>query len=158
MRRLKDKEVKGLLRELIKNYPSIALLDSGRNFDELAVGEDAVYFVDNAPLFVRTKRGLLPSLKFEKAVNVLPRIIVDMGAVARVANGADIMRPGVKVVQSDFGKGALVVVADEKYGKPIALGLAVIDSVEMRGMQKGKVVENVHYVGDELWNSFRRIE
>jgi PUA domain protein len=77
-----------------------------------------------------------------------------MGAVAHVANGADIMRPGVKDVQSDFAKGELVVIADEKYNKPIALGLTEIDSAEMRLMPRGKVILNVHYVGDDLWKSF----
>jgi len=158
MRRLKDKEVKGLLRELIRNYPSITILESAKNFDELTVGEELVYFIDDAPLILRTKKGLLPSLKFDKVINALPHIVVDMGAVARIANGADIMRPGVRDILNDFRKGDLVVVVDEKYSKPIALGLAVADSTEMRGMSKGKVVENAHYVGDELWKSFRRAE
>lgn len=154
MRRLKDKEVKRLLRDIISVYPSAATLDSAKTFDELTVGEQVVYFVDGAPLIVRTKTGLLPSLKFDEVINSLPRIIVDMGAVAHVANGADIMRPGVKDVQSDFAKGELVVIVDEKYNKPIALGLTEVDSAEMRLMGKGKVIWNVHYVGDELWKSF----
>jgi PUA domain protein len=154
MRRLKDKEVKRLLRDFVGVYPSAATLDSAKNFDELTVGEQVVYFVDGTPLIVRTRTGLLPSLKFDKVINSLPRIIVDMGAVAHVANGADIMRPGVKDVQSDFAKGELVVIADEKYNKPIALGLTEIDSAEMRLMPRGKVILNVHYVGDDLWKSF----
>jgi PUA domain protein len=153
-RRLKDKEVKHLLRELITTYPSAEVLESASNFDELIVSEGAVYFVDDAPSIIRTEKGLLPSLKFDKVIGSLPRIIIDMGAVARVANGADIMRPGVKDLQGDFGKGKLVVIVDEKYGKPIALGITEVNSEEMRAMSKGKVIENVHYVGDELWRSF----
>ncbi len=45
-------------------------------------------FVDNLPLILRRKIGLLPSLKFDKCVQSLPRVVVDMGAVAHVANGA----------------------------------------------------------------------
>jgi PUA domain protein len=154
MRRLKGKEVKRLLRDFIGIYPSAAILESAMNFDEHMVGEEVVYFVDGTPLIVRTKSGLLPSLKFEEVINSLPRIIVDMGAVAHIANGADIMRPGVKDVHSDFAKGSLVVIVDEKYSKPIALGLAEVDSAEMRLMSKGKVIGNLHYVGDDLWKSF----
>ena len=131
-----------------------AVLDSAKNFDEHTVGEDVIYSVDGKPLIMRTRNRLLPSLKFEEVINSLPHIIVDMGAVAHIANGADIMRPGVKDVHSDFPKGALVVIVDEKYGKPIALGLTEVDSSEMRLMSKGKVIGNVHYVGDELWKSF----
>jgi PUA domain protein len=154
MRRLKDKEVKRLLRDLISAYPSAATLGSAKNFDELTVGEQVVYFVDGTPLIVRTKIGLLPSLKFDTVIGSLPRIVVDMGAVAHVANGADIMRPGVKDIPGDFAKDELVVVVDEKYNKPIALGFTEVDSAEMKLIGKGKVIRNVHYVGDDLWRSF----
>ena len=129
-------------------------MHSAKDFDELTVGADTVYFVDGTPLIIRTKAGLLPSLKFLEAVNSLPHVVVDMGAVAHIANGADVMRPGVRDVRRDFVKGDLVVIADEKYGKPIALGLAEVDAMELRSVTKGKVIRSVHYVGDELWNSF----
>ena len=129
-------------------------MHSAKDFDELTVGAGTVYFVDGTPLIIRTKSGLLPSLKFSEAVNSLPHVVVDMGAVAHIANGADIMRPGVRDVRRDFVKGDLVVIADEKYGKPIALGLAEVDAMELRSVTKGKVIRSVHYVGDELWNSF----
>ena len=151
MRRLKDREVKTLLRDIASNYPTLRILESGKDFDEVVVGEDVVYFVDGAPSIVRTKGILLPSLKFSKAVDSLPRVVVDMGAVAHIANGADVMRPGIKEVRDSFGRGGLVVIVDEKFGKPIALGLAQVDSEEMRGVSKGKVIQTVHYVGDELW-------
>ena len=157
MRRLKDKEVKGLLRDFIARYPGVEeLLTSVKSFDELAVGEETVYLVDNLPLILRRTIGLLPSLKFEKCVSSLPRIVVDMGAVVHVANGADIMRPGVRDIPSNFVKGDLLVIVDEKHGKPLALGLAEVESTEMKTMSKGKVVKNVHFVGDELWNAYNQ--
>ena len=155
-RRLKDKEVKSLIREVINRYPKATLLESAKGFEELAVGDDLIYFVDGVPLILRTKAGFLPSLKFEELINSLPHVTVDMGAVAHVVNGADIMRPGIKVIQSNFQKGELVIIVDEKYGKPIALGFSEVNSEEMRGMSKGKAIANVHYVGDELWKSFNK--
>jgi len=154
MRRLKDKEVKGLLREVIGRYPLAVGLESARSFEEITVDEDAIYFADGAPVLIRTKLGILPSLKFEKLLMSLPHVAVDMGAVAHVVNGADVMRPGIKAVESDFGKGELVVIVDEKYRKPIALGFSEVDSTEMHRLSKGKVIRNIHYVGDELWKSF----
>jgi PUA domain protein len=155
MRRLKDKEVKALLKEFIQLYPSAVMLESAKIFDELAVGEGAVYFLDNVPLLLRTKVGLLPSLKFEKLLTSLPRIIVDMGAVAHLVNGADLMRPGVKEVQGEFGEHQVVAVVDEKYGKPITIGYTDVNAQQMRQMTKGKVARNVHYVGDEFWKTFK---
>ena len=157
MRRLKDKEVKGLLREFIGRYPNTEeSLASVESFDELSVGEEMVYFGNNSPLILRRKIGLLPSLKFDKYVQSLPRVVVDMGAVAHVANGADIMRPGIRDIPSNFGNGDLLVIVDEKYSKPLALGLAEVGSTEMKSMTKGKVIRNVHFVGDELWAAYNK--
>ncbi|HUK49693.1 MAG TPA: PUA domain-containing protein [Terriglobales bacterium] len=158
LRRLKDKEARAILREFVQLYPkSETTLRSATTFDELIIGDGAAYFIDGKPLILRTKRSLLPTLKFEEVVKSLPRVVVDMGAVAHIANGAQLMSPGVRNLASDFAKGELLVIVDEKYGKPIALGIADMDSGAMRTMKKGKVVENVHYVGDEAWRSFATV-
>jgi len=123
-------------------------------FEELPVDESFVFFLNGRPLILRTKSGLLPSLKFDEVINSLPKIVVDMGAVAHLANGAHVMRPGIREIRNDFAKGELLLIVDEKFGKNIALGLADVDSTVMKSANKGKVVMNVHYVGDELWKSF----
>ena len=152
---LKEKEAKQLLREFIQRYPtSEAFLRSVNVFEELPVDERWVFFLDGRPLILRTKSGLLPSLKFDEVINSLPKIVVDMGAVAHLANGAHVMRPGIREIRNDFAKGELLLIVDEKFGKSIALGLADADSTVMKSANKGKVVMNVHYVGDELWKSF----
>lgn len=152
---LKEKEAKQLLREFIQRYPtSEAFLRSVNVFEELPVDERWVFFLDGRPLILRTKSGLLPSLKFDEVINSLPKIVVDMGAVAHLANGAHVMRPGIREIRNDFAKGELLLIVDEKFGKSIALGLADVDSTLMKSANKGKVVMNVHYVGDELWKSF----
>jgi PUA domain protein len=134
------------------------MLRSAKDFEELLVDENSVMFVDGMPLIVRTKAGLLPSLKFEELINSLPKIVIDMGAVAHVANGAQIMRPGIREIKNEFAKADLVVIVDEKFGKAIALGIAEIDSGTMKFASKGKVIANVHYVGDELWKSFTAVK
>ena len=146
--------MKTLLREFARTYPNVAMPESAKDFDEVAVGEDMFYVVDRAPLIIRAKGRLMPSLKFAEALNSLPRVIVDMGAVPHIANGADVMRPGIKNLRGDFGRGDLIVIVDEKFGKPIALGAAEVDSTEMRRVGKGNVIRSVHYVGDELWRNF----
>ena len=152
---LKDKEVRQLLKEFVEKYPSVERsLRSAENFEELSVDKSSVLFVEGEPLILRTEGGLLPSLKFDELINDLPKIVVDMGAVAHVVNGAQIMRPGIKQFDNDFAKGDLVVIVDEKFGKKIALGLAEMDSQAMKSLSKGRVITNLHYVGDELWKSF----
>jgi len=155
---LKDKEARTVVREFVARFPNSAVaLRSSKVFDELVVGEGVVIIVDGKPLILRSKRGVFPSLKFDELVQSLPHVVVDMGAVAHIANGAHLMRPGIRSLIQDFGKGDLLVIVDEKYGKPIALGFADMDSASMRSITKGKVIENFHYVGDDVWKSFSSI-
>jgi len=154
-RRLKDREAKQLLREFIQRYPTSELfLRSVDDVQEQAVDTDLIFFLNGRPLIIRTESGLLPSLKFDEVISTLPRLVVDMGAVAHVVNGAHVMRPGIKVIPNDIRKGDLLLIVDEKFGKNIALGRADVDSSVMKSVNKGKVVVNLHYVDDELWKSF----
>jgi PUA domain protein len=154
-RYLKDKETRQLLKDFIKRFPSSEpTLRSTKAFEELSVAENMVFFADGKPIILRTQAGLLPSLKFDELINYLPKIVVDMGAVAHVVNGAQIMRPGIKQFKGDFARGDLVVIVDEKFNKAIALGLAEMDSESTKLLSKGRVITNLHYVGDELWKSF----
>ncbi|MBW2970739.1 RNA-binding protein, partial [Candidatus Woesearchaeota archaeon] len=68
-----------------------------------------------------------------------------------MVNGADVMRPGI-VEMGDFNKGDFVVIVDEKHGKQLVIGKALFSSKDMRQMDKGKVIQNIHHVGDESWN------
>ncbi len=155
MRSLKDKEAKQLIKEFMERHQSSAQIFRLRNeITELPIDGNSVFFVNGRPLILRTKIGLIPSLKFEELLNLLPKVIIDMGAVAHVANGAQIMRPGIREIKGEFAKGDLLVITDEKFGKAIALGVAEMDSEAMKSMSKGKVIANLHYVGDELWKSF----
>jgi PUA-domain protein len=155
-RRLKDSEARQVFREFVDRYPlSEQKLKSAKEFEELIVeGGGAVVFVDGRPLILRTKEVLLPSLKFDELVGSLPKVVVDMGAVPHVVNGAKVMRPGIRQLSSAFAKGDLVAIADEKFGKVIALGVAEMDSEAMKSIEKGKAVANVHYVGDMFWAAF----
>ena len=154
-RHLKDKEARQLLKEFIERFPSSeARLRSVKSFEELPVEQSLIFFADGKPLILRKQGILFPSLKFDELISGMPQVVVDMGAVAHVANGAQIMRPGVRQLKGEFAKGELVVIVDEKFGKAIALGLAEMDSKTMKSLTKGRVITNIHYAGDELWKSF----
>lgn len=85
--------------------------------------------------------------------DLLPQVVVDMGAVKFVANGADIMRPGIVEVP-DCEEGSFVVVVDERNRKPLGVGRAKFSGAEMRLMSSGNVVESLHFVGDEYWKKY----
>ena len=75
-----------------------------------------------------------------------------MGAVPHVCNGANVMAPGIVRVEGDFGKGDLVLIVDEKHGKPLALGESLCDSGRARNTKQGVVVKSIHFVSDKIWN------
>jgi PUA-domain protein len=155
LRHLKDRESKQIIKEFVNRYPSsMESLNSVKHLEEQVVEDSAVFFVDGKPWIVRTQGQLLPSLKYDLIVNMLPKIVVDMGAIPHVANGAQIMRPGIRQIEGQFNKNDLLAILDEKHRKIIALGIAEMDSEMMRSLAKGRVITNIHYVGDPMWNSF----
>ena len=80
------------------------------------------------------------------------QVVVDMGAVKFVANGADVMGPGIVDADKNIKPDDVVWICDEKNKKPLAMGLALISGEEMIQKQKGKAVAVFHYVGDVIWD------
>ena len=76
---------------------------------------------------------------------------VDHGAIPFLMNGADCMGAGVQMADPNVEAGELVWVRDETHGKPLALGIAMVNGEEMVAMTKGKAITTLHWVGDELW-------
>jgi len=74
-----------------------------------------------------------------------------MGAVPHVYNGADVMAPGIVDADPDIRPGDLVWVRDERNGRPLAVGRAILDGSTMVREERGKAVEMIHHVGDDLW-------
>ena len=138
VRRLKD-EAGGLLRDETNSIVQ-------------AETEDGliVFIIDGDVKLARRDETLFPTL-LNESVEGLPSVLVDMGAIPYICNGADVMSPGITGINGDFGEGDLVIVRDEKHRKALAVGVALVPSEDMREMPKGKAVKSVHYVGDKLW-------
>ena len=77
---------------------------------------------------------------------------VDHGAIPFLMNGADCMGAGVQMADPAVTEGDLVWVRDEEHGKPLALGIAMVDGEEMVAMSKGRAINTLHWIGDDLWN------
>lgn len=86
----------------------------------------------------------------------LASVWVDMGAVPRVASGADVMRPGI-VKMDVFRTGDVVLVRDVTHSKPLAVGQALMSSEEASTLSKGKVVKNLHHVDDIVWRMLKQV-
>ena len=113
--------------------------------------DDAILLINGKASFFYYKTQLIPILKLLLQKNTLKTITVDMGAVKFVCKGADIMRPGITECE-DFPAGEVVAIIDENHHKSSGVGEALLSSEELIATDKGKVVKNLHYVGDEIWN------
>lgn len=124
--------------------------------------KDRVVFIDavDKKLVVKDKvcyfffdgDRLVPCLRLLLERPFLKSVTVDMGAVRFVTNGADVMRPGVTRVDEGIQKGDFVVVVDETHGKPLAVCEALLSGPDIMAADGGKVLRNLHYVGDKLWD------
>uniref|UniRef100_A0A7C5L770 PUA domain-containing protein n=1 Tax=Caldiarchaeum subterraneum TaxID=311458 RepID=A0A7C5L770_CALS0 len=86
----------------------------------------------------------------------LPSVYVDRGAVQKIANGADVMRPGITRMDA-FEKDDVVVVRDDVHSKPLAVGQALASSVEAAATSHGRVVKNLHHVDDTIWKNVNNV-
>src|SRR5436190_1401049 len=78
-------------------------------------------------------------------------VTVDMGAVRFIYNGADVMAPGIVEADPTIRAGEIVWVRDEKNRRALAVGRAIMDGPTMTREEKGKAIQTLHHVGDDLW-------
>lgn len=139
---LSKKDVKKLVEEL----RSLGFKEELKQVEKAQFKDMEVYLVEGKPLCFRKGGRLFPSLHFAERFE-LKKIKVDLGAVPHLLKGADVMAPGI-VEMTELKEGEIVLVVDEKYGKPIVVGVSLISGQKP---EKGKVVANVHRLGDEVW-------
>ncbi|MCK4223321.1 RNA-binding protein, partial [Candidatus Bathyarchaeota archaeon] len=114
-------------------------------------------FVDNNPVLVRSGVDIFPTLKFQTVLSQMPKAVVNSGAVPHICNGADVMAPGIVQFEGVFSKGNMVVVIDENHRKPIAIVVALYDIKTAETLKRGKILKNIHYVGDKLWKAIKMV-
>lgn len=154
---IKSSEIKTLKADILKQYNQgfIDQIFPGKSRIEVIYTEagDILYAINNVLKLWKSKDGYLPvlTLLLNKQVT-LKTIIVDMGAIRFVTNGADIMRPGITKIDASIKENEIVRIADESHDKTLAVGKAMFDAEEMESIKKGKVVKNLHTIKDSVWN------
>jgi PUA domain protein len=150
--RLRKKVIRDLNEDLNRIFSSNFEI-SNNTIDSATVGPFEIYIINNEIFAFKienklffTLRGILqfkPSKKF---------VTVDMGAVKFVADGADIMAPGIVDADDAIQVTDLVWIRDEKNLQPLAIGEAVMPGPKMIISNSDKAVKSLHYIGDKLWN------
>ena len=155
---LKEKEARQVLLDFSKRVRVNAerLFGTRPKIEVTQTPVAEIYIINGRPTLAKSDDTLFPMLIFDELLSSLPKITVDMGAVPHVCDGADVMAPGVVQIEGDFEENYFVLVVDKRYGKSLAMGIALFDSKTMRVTRQGKIVKNIHYVGDRLWKLLRK--
>ncbi len=154
---LKAKEAKYFLSEVSETFGADIeqFLDSKTRVEVNETETAEIFIFNGTPLLARTDGLLFPTLTFEEFFPLMPKLVVDMGAIPYVCKGADVMAPGVVSISGEFKENDILLITDERHGKPLAVGVALFSSETMKTVNRGKTVKTLHYVGDKLWNHLK---
>jgi PUA-domain protein len=151
MKQLKKSDIKELNKIIEEQFGIENFFNKKDNATEDETDEYTVIKRNNESIFFYYKGKLTPTLKLLQTHSLLKKITVDMGAIKFVTKGADIMRPGITNIDSEIKENEMIVIIDETHKKPLAVGKALLDAETMQNAEKGKVIMNIHWVGDPLW-------
>jgi PUA domain protein len=142
------------IKEIIPLISFLLEVSPKQKVEIVSEAKHEIMYVDDEALLFEFEGKWLPLLRciLTSRIKVsYPRVTVDMGAIKFVANGADIMRPGIVSVDDGISPGSPVLIVDEKHGKTLAIGVSMLSSEDLRSATSGKVVKNAHAAGDALW-------
>lgn len=156
---LRSKDAKKLLLTISKNLPINIekIIESKIRIELLEIEIAEIFIFNGRPLIARSDGHIFPTLFFKEVFGIIPNLVIDMGAVPFICKGADLMAPGVLSIKEQFNQNDLLLIIDEHHGKPLAIGVSLFDSEEMKKLNRGKVVKNLHYVGDKLWDYLKEL-
>ena len=119
--------------------------------------EDIIIITGTNLKAIKNGEIYIPFLTEMEILKKFPYIMVDMGAVKFMCNGANAMRPGI-TKYSEFEKDQLVCIVEESQNKFLAIGRSCVPSSEMEELTKGEIVKNMHYISDKYWESGKLIK
>ncbi|MEM4397151.1 MAG: DUF1947 domain-containing protein [Candidatus Woesearchaeota archaeon] len=148
---MNNKEVKEFL-ELVKKEYNLELHKKER----YEIFEDnnqnyKIILINNIAKFFYYENKIIPTLKLILENNFLKKAVIDMGAIKFIASGADIMRPGIVDIEEGIKKESVISIIDVNNKKPISIGITLYSGEEIKNMTSGKVIKNIHYIGDKIW-------
>ena len=118
--------------------------------------DDAQIITGDGLKILKVDEDYLPFLSEIKMLEKFPTVTVDMGAVKFMCKGANLMRPGIKKF-TEFEKDQIVCIVEESQHKFLAVGKSLVSSSELETMEKGEVINNMHYISDRFWETGKTI-
>ena len=118
--------------------------------------DDAQIITGDGLKILKVDEDYLPFLSETKMLEKFPSVTVDMGAVKFMCKGANLMRPGIKKF-TEFEKDQIVCIVEESQHKFLAVGKSLVSSSELETMEKGEIINNLHYISDRFWETGKTI-
>ncbi|XP_024540282.1 malignant T-cell-amplified sequence 1 homolog [Selaginella moellendorffii] len=115
--------------------------------------------VNNVPLFFNVRDGpYMPTLRLlHQYPTVMKKLQVDRGAIKFVLAGANIMCPGLTspgggLDESVAAEAPVAIMAEGKQ-HALAIGFTKMSALDIKNINKGIGVDNMHYLNDGLWKT-----
>lgn len=154
---LSKRDTASLVKRIEDSWPSNVVPKMKTIKEYQLDGKESIYKSDEfTAVQVGKEKYIVPFLGDVSILTRFPSVTVDMGAVRFVCNGAKVTRPGITSFDS-FQKGDIVVIKDEVHGKPLAVGIALIDGDKAVAEQKGYVIQTLHYISDKIWEAHKQL-
>ncbi|BFZ61838.1 translation machinery-associated protein 20 [Saitoella coloradoensis] len=165
---VKSSVVRNIRTKLVQDYPGLEPV-----LDEILPKKGALTLIkcrEHISILTNQDKEILffqhyddafhPHLRLvHKYPNAFPTLRVDRGAIKFVLNGADIMCPGLTSPGAlgdeeipDIPAERVVVITAQGKEHALAVGFTKMSARDMVSINKGIGVENVHSLGDPLWN------
>ena len=159
---LSKKEIKGIIREMSEIFGEEVTKRMINKKDNVQIAEfdkiTQILFVNGKPMFIKRQNLVFPlvialyELSNEEDLRKWKRrVVVDEGAVPFILKGADVMAPGIVDADEEIKEGDFVFVVEENYGRPLAIGIALMNGREMKEKNRGKAVKVIHHAKDKIW-------
>src|SRR5437870_9801198 len=108
--------------------------------DEAEAGPHRLLRRENDAIAIFLDGGIAPTIRGLLVFPAKKRAVtVDMGAVRFIYNGADVMAPGIVDADPGIRAGDIVWVRDEKNGRPLAIGRAIMEGAAMAQIGRAHV-------------------
>mmetsp|Transcript_22843 Transcript_22843/g.58133 ORF Transcript_22843/g.58133 Transcript_22843/m.58133 type:complete len:182 (-) Transcript_22843:255-800(-) len=162
---LKSSAIRGIRGKLADQFPKLEeyLDDLLPKKEQILQGKlpdhITVVIKDGEILFFQRRDGpVCPSLHVvHKYPGCFPQLKCDKGAIKFVFSGANIMCPGITsaggAILDEGEEGDVMIIMAEGMEHAMAVGVLTMSTKDIREVNKGMGVENVHYLNDGLWRN-----
>eukprot|EP01125_Pyxidicula_operculata_P000360 TRINITY_DN10407_c0_g1_i1.p1 TRINITY_DN10407_c0_g1~~TRINITY_DN10407_c0_g1_i1.p1 ORF type:complete len:182 (-),score=26.66 TRINITY_DN10407_c0_g1_i1:142-687(-) len=162
---VKSSQIRGIKNKILEHFPEIEpYMDQifPKKYPLKVAKSNAVrsqlLVVNNEVVFFEFKDIYIPTLRIiHKYPFLLTKVQVDQGAIKYVMGGANVMSPGLTSaggsLENDFKLDQPVAIKAEGKKQVMGIGAALMSRDDIKSQNKGVALENLHYLGDGLWES-----